>query len=269
MGRRQGVEHAAVAGRRPRPGVDGPAPCPGRSRRRCGWTASTPRTRPAAPARTAARRSGPAAPAAATAASRSPRSPAAQPLRRTPGWRCRRRCRPRPGRPACPSEPAGAAEPVRRDRRDQRERGDPAGRVDDRLHDHAAAEAPADQVDPVQPERVEQRGQVVGPVPHPAGRVHRLRVGVAEPAQVDRQRPVRRRQRQHRRLPEQARGHVAVHEQHRRPLAVPGLQHVLGQPRGRHPAGRDAGHQRGHRALQPPSSTSELPLTNEAASEQR
>jgi len=164
---------------------------------------------------------------------------------------------------------AGAAEPVRRDRRDQRERRDPLGRVDDRLHGHAAAEAPADQVDPVQPELVEQRGDVVRPVPHAAGRVHRDGVGVAEPAQVHRQRPVRRRQGEHRRLPEQAGGHVAVHEQHRWPVAAPGLQHVLGQPGGRHPAGRDAGHQRRHRALQPPSSTSALPLTNEAASEQR
>jgi hypothetical protein len=138
------------------------------------------------------------------------------------------------------------------------------GRVDDRLHDHAAAEAPADQVDPVKAERVEQRGQVVRPVPDAAGRVHRHRVGVPEPAQVHRQRPVRRRQREHGRLPEQAGGDVAVHEQHRRPVAAPGLQHVLGQPRGRHPAGRDAVHQRGHRALQPPSRTSELPLTNEA-----
>ena len=144
----------------------------------------------------------------------------------------------------------GPAEPERGHRVDQRQRRDPvrAGPVDQVLQDHAAAHAPADQVHRVQPERLDRGRQVVRVVPQPAGRVHRLRVGVAEPAQVDRQRPVRLGQRQHGRLPEQRGRHVAVHEQHRRPGPARDRQHRHRQPASRHPLERDAGQQRLHRS---------------------
>jgi hypothetical protein len=116
------------------------------------------------------------------------------------------------------------------------------------LQDHAAAHAPANQVHLRQAERVDGGSQIVGIFTQPAGRVHRFRIGVTEPAHVDRQRPVRLGQRQHGRLPEQRGRHVAVHEQHRR-AGTPGhAQHRDRQPASRHSLGGDARQQRVHRS---------------------
>jgi hypothetical protein len=110
------------------------------------------------------------------------------------------------------------------------------------LQHHSPAHAPAEQVHRIQVERVDDGGQVIGVVAHPAGRVHRLGIGVTEATQVDRQRPVRRRQGQHGRLPEQRGRHVAVHEQHRVTTVAAGhRQHVYLQATGREPFGGDAG----------------------------
>jgi len=115
------------------------------------------------------------------------------------------------------------------------------------LQHDSAAHAPADQVHRFQAERVDDGGQVVGVVPESAGGVHRFRVGVAEAAQVDGQRPVRLGQRQHQRLPEQRGRHVAVHEQHRGAVAASGHgQHVDRQAAGRHPLGDNARQQLVH-----------------------
>ena len=115
------------------------------------------------------------------------------------------------------------------------------------LEDDAGAHAPADQVHPGQAERVDQRGQVVGPVPHPAAGVDRQRVGAPEAAQVDRERPPARVEGEQLRLPERRGADVAVHEQHRLAAAggvdALGVQHLLGQPGGGHRGGGDAGEQ--------------------------
>jgi hypothetical protein len=142
----------------------------------------------------------------------------------------------------------GATEPERRHRGHQCQRRHlvrvrPVRQV---LQDRPAAHAPADQVHRRPAKRGDDRGQVVGVVPQPAGGVHRLGVSVAEPAQVDGQRPVLSGQRQHGRLPEQGGRHVAVHEQHRRAGAPGHRQHVDGQPAGWHPLGADPWQQRVH-----------------------
>ena len=121
-----------------------------------------------------------------------------------------------------------------------------AGPVGQVLQDHPAAHAPADQVHGVQAERGDDGGQVVGVVAQSPGGVHRLRVGPAESAQVNGQRPVGLRQGQHGRLPEQRGRHVPVHEQHRGPGPVWHGQHGGGQPAGGQLGRGDAGQQRFH-----------------------
>ena len=129
---------------------------------------------------------------------------------------------------------ARAAEAERGDRRHQghRRRAVRAGPLGQVLQHHSAAHAPAHQVHRRQPQRLDDGGEVVGVVAEPAGRVHRLRVGLAEPAQVHRQRPVAVRQGEHGRLPEQRRRHVAVHEQDRVAGAARRREHGHGQPAG-------------------------------------
>jgi hypothetical protein len=105
-------------------------------------------------------------------------------------------------------------------------------------------------VHPVGAEGVDERGDVVRPVPHPSPRVDRQRVGVAVAPQVDRERPHAAGvgQGEHRLLPEQRRADVAVHEEHDLPgpgrVDALGVQDVLGQPRGAHPGRGGAGQQR-------------------------
>jgi len=121
-----------------------------------------------------------------------------------------------------------------------------AGPVHQVLQDHPATHAPADQVHHRQAERGDGGGQIIGVVAQPAGGVDRLRVGVAETAQVDRQRPVRPGQGQHDRLPEQRRRHVTVHEQHRRAIAPGHREHRDRQPSRRHPLSGHTWQQRLH-----------------------
>jgi hypothetical protein len=104
-------------------------------------------------------------------------------------------------------------------------------------------------VHPVEPQRVDQRGEVVGPVAHAPPGVDGQRVGAAVAAQVHRERPEPPvpGQREHRLLPEQRGAHVAVHEEDR--LTGAGgfdagrVQHLLGEPGCRHAGGGDAGQQ--------------------------
>jgi hypothetical protein len=117
------------------------------------------------------------------------------------------------------------------------------------LQHHPRTHAPADEVHPLEPERLHERRDVVGPVAHAAPGVDGQRVCVAVAAQVDGERahPSGLGQRQHRLLPEERGADVAVHEQHRVAragrLGAGRLQHVLRQPRRGHAGGGDAGQQ--------------------------
>jgi hypothetical protein len=128
--------------------------------------------------------------------------------------------------------PEGTAEPEGGDRRLQRHgsgrvRRRPVGEV---LQQHAAAHAPAHEVHGRQRQGLDEGGHVIGVVAQATGRVHRRGVGVAEAAQVHGQRPVLLRQREHGALPEERRGHVAVHEKHRLARTPGHRKHGHGQP---------------------------------------
>ena len=106
--------------------------------------------------------------------------------RRTRGSRRRRR---RPRRRRATRAAVGAlraAEAVRRHGVDEDQRRDEVGAVEQQLHDHAAAHAPADEVRGPDVERVEQRDEVVGEVAQAARGVDRLGLALAEAAQVGR-----------------------------------------------------------------------------------
>jgi hypothetical protein len=92
--------------------------------------------------------------------------------------------------------------------------------VDQVLHGHTAAHAPADEVDPVEPQGVEHGGQVVGEVPQPAGRVDGQRLGVAVPAQVGGEAVEPLGQGEQGLLPEHRGGDVAVHQDDRLALGA-------------------------------------------------
>ena len=141
-----------------------------------------------------------------------------EPARRSPGWRCRRRCR-RSRRWWRAGQVAGAAEAVRADRRREQQTrrpgrgGPPAGAW--RPRRPASARPPPGGRRRRTARVVQQGGHVVGEVPQATGGVHRRGLGAAVPAQVRRDDPQASAAGAAPAAPERRGRAVAVHEQHR------------------------------------------------------
>ena len=144
--------------------------------------------------------------------------------RRSPG--CRRR-RPSPRSPRSAACRRASSPPKPYGETGSMNVSDATGRSIANARDRRAAGRPADEVRRRRdPERVQQRRGVVGPVAQPAGGVDRQRLGVPEPAHVGREQPVARGRDVEEVLEEAAGREVAVQQHDRDPVLGPGLDHV-------------------------------------------
>ena len=145
--------------------------------------------------------------------------------------RARAAARPRPVRAAGRAVGVRGTVAVGRDRVDEGQRGDLA--VEREGGDRRSAGRPAREVDgALDPERLEQRLRVVGPVAQAAGGVDRQRLGVAEAAHVGRDQAIAVRRALEQVLVEAARREVAVQQHDGDAVGGAGLEVVGAQAAG-------------------------------------